>query len=126
MRRYPAFCPDPQMSACPSSGWGDVGAIPMIPLRTVEASSRRWSRDSPRIRCARASGRPVVMEDTGPGRHLPVGEGLLTYTDLESAIGCLDAVQRDYARHAAAAREFAHEHLDSDRVLSRILALAGV
>lgn len=83
-----------------------------------------WFSD--RSGCYLASGRPVVMEDTGLGRHLPVGEGLLTYTDLESAIGCLDAVQRDYARHAAAAREFAREHLDSDRVLSRILALAGV
>jgi hypothetical protein len=50
--------------------------------------------------------------------------GLLTYTDVESAIGCLEAVQRDYARHARAAKEFAREYLDSDRVLSRILALA--
>jgi hypothetical protein len=83
-----------------------------------------WFSD--RSGCYLASGRPVVMEDTGLGRHLPVGQGLLTYTDLESAVGCLEAVQRDYARHAAAAREFAREHLDSDRVLSRILALARV
>jgi 6,7-dimethyl-8-ribityllumazine synthase len=66
------------------------------------------------------------MEDTGLGRHVPVGLGLLTYTDLESAVQCLEAVQRDYARHAVAACEFAREHLDSDRVLTRILALARV
>ena len=81
---------------------------------------------SERSGCYLAAGRPVVMEDTGLGRHLPVGLGLLTYTDLESAARCLEAVQRDYARHALAARELAREYLDSDRVLSRILALAHV
>jgi hypothetical protein len=81
---------------------------------------------SERSGCYLAAGRPVVMEDTGLGRHVPVGQGLLTYTDVESAVACLEAVQRDYARHAAAAREFAREHLDSDRVLTRILALAHI
>jgi hypothetical protein len=81
---------------------------------------------SERSGCYLAAGRPVVMEDTGLGRHVPVGLGLLTYADLEGAVQCLEAVERDYARHAAAAREFAREHLDSDRVLSRILALARV
>jgi len=81
---------------------------------------------SERSSCYLAAGRPVVMEDTGLGRHLPVGRGLLTYTDLESAARCLETVQRDYAKHALAAREFAREYLDSDRVLSRILALARV
>ena len=81
---------------------------------------------SERSGCYLAAGRPVVVEDTGLGRHLPVGLGLLTYTNLESAARCLEAVQRDYARHALAARELAREYLDSDRVLSRILALAHV
>ena len=66
------------------------------------------------------------MEDSGLGRHLPIGLGLLTYTDVESAARCLETVQRDYAKHARAAREIAREYLDSDRVLSRILALARV
>jgi len=79
---------------------------------------------SERSGCYLAAGRPVVMEDTGLGRHVPVGQGLLTYTDVESAAACLEAVDRDYAKHAAAALEFAREHLDSDRVLSRIAALA--
>lgn len=81
---------------------------------------------SERSGCYLAAGRPVVMEDTGLGRHVPVGSGLLAYVDLESAVQCLEAVEADYARHAAAARDFAREHLDSDRVLSRILALAGI
>jgi hypothetical protein len=79
---------------------------------------------SERSGCYLAAGRPVVMEDTGLGRHVPVGLGLLTYTDVESAVQCLEAVQGAYARHAAAALAFAREHLDSDRVLGRIARLA--
>jgi hypothetical protein len=95
---------------------------PVRPICSLAKSG--WFSD--RSGCYLAAGRPVVMEDTGLGRHVPVGLGLLTYTDLESAVQCLEAVQRDYARHARAAREFAREYLDSDRVLSRILALARV
>jgi hypothetical protein len=83
-----------------------------------------WFGD--RSGCYLAAGRPVVMEDTSLGRHLPVGLGLLTYTNVDTAAECLEAVERDYERHASAAREFARVHLDSDRVLGRILALAGV
>jgi hypothetical protein len=95
---------------------------PVRPICSVGRSG--WFSD--RSGCYLAAGRPVVMEDTGLGKHVPVGLGLLTYTDTETAVQCLEAVQRDYARHASAAREFAREHLDSDRVLGRILALAGL
>jgi len=95
---------------------------PVRPIYSLGKSG--WFSD--RSGCYLAAGRPVVMEDTGLSRHVPVGMGLLTYTDLESAARCLEAVQQDYARHALAAREFAREYLDSDRVLSRILALARV
>jgi hypothetical protein len=95
------------------------------PVRPICSLGRSgWFSD--RSGCYLAAGRPVVMEDTGLGRHVPVGVGLLTYTDTETAAQCLEAVQRDYTRHASAAREFARVHLDSDRVLGRILALAGV
>ena len=95
------------------------------PVRPICSLGRSgWFSD--RSGCYLAAGRPVVMEDTGLGRHVPVGVGLLTYTDTETAAQCIEAVQRDYTRHALAAREFARVHLDSDRVLGRILALAGV
>jgi hypothetical protein len=93
------------------------------PVRPICSLAKTgWFSD--RSGCYLAAGRPVVMEDTGLGKHVPVGRGLLTYTDLETAIQCLEAVQQDYGRHAAAAREFAREYLDSDRVLTRILELA--
>jgi hypothetical protein len=95
------------------------------PVRPICSLGRSgWFSD--RSGCYLAAGRPVVMEDTGLGRHVPVGLGLLTYTDIDSAVRCLEAVKRDYSRHAFAAREFAREHLDSDRVLGRILRLVGL
>jgi hypothetical protein len=95
------------------------------PVRPICSLGRSgWFSD--RSGCYLAAGRPVVMEDTGLGRHVPVGLGLLTYKDTDSAAQCLEAVERDYTRHASAAREFAREHLESDRVLGRILALVGL
>ena len=64
------------------------------------------------------------MQDTGLERHLPVGTGLLTFTDLASAAEAVERVEEQYPYHAAAARAFACEYLDSDRVLSRLLRLA--
>jgi hypothetical protein len=73
-----------------------------------------------------ATGRPVIVQDTGIGQYLPTGAGLLTFTDLKSAVAAIEQVERDYAYHAAAARALAREYLDSDRVLSRLLQIAGV
>ena len=134
---------DPDLSALRANGWRVVSprervGDPDSYRRYIHASRGEFSPVRPicslgksgwfsdRSGCYLAAGRPVVMEDTGLGRHVPVGVGLLTYTDLKSAAQCLEAVQQDYARHAAAARQFAREHLDSDRVLTRILSLARV
>ncbi len=78
-----------------------------------------WFSD--RSACYLASGRPVVAQDTGFPRHLPVGEGLFAFSDVDSAAAALDAVEADYTRHAAAARALAEDLLDSDRVLGRLL-----
>jgi hypothetical protein len=83
-----------------------------------------WFSD--RSACYLAAGRPVVMQDTGVGAYLPTGCGLLTFSDISSAVRALDAVETDYAKHAAAAASFAREYLDSDTVLARLLQLAGV
>jgi hypothetical protein len=83
-----------------------------------------WVSD--RTACYLAAGCPAVVQDTGIGRDLPVGEGLLTFADADGAIAALDAVERDYPRHAAAARALAADHFAADRVLSRMLEVAGV
>jgi hypothetical protein len=68
-----------------------------------------------------ASGRPVAALDTGFGEVLPVGEGLLKFAGLDEATAAVAAIESNYSRHAGAARELAEEHLDSRKVLSRLL-----
>jgi hypothetical protein len=40
---------------------------------------------------------------------------------VEEAASAIDEVEGDWERHSRAARELAREHLDSDRVLPRLL-----
>ncbi len=88
------------------------------------AGKTGWVSD--RSVCYLAAGRPVIVQDTGIGRYLPTGSGLLTFTDVSSAAAAIDAVEADYERHAAAARAFAAAYLDSDIVLSRLLEVSGL
>jgi hypothetical protein len=78
-----------------------------------------WFSD--RSACYLAAGRPVLAQDTGFSRHLPVGRGLVTFDTLDQAVDGVESVRRDYSAHSMAARRIAEEHLDSDRVLTRLL-----
>lgn len=73
-----------------------------------------------------ASGKPCVVQSTGFEPHLPTGKGLLTFRTLDEAVEAVEEVDRNYAEHAAAARELAEQHFDSDAVLSSLLERAGV
>jgi hypothetical protein len=73
-----------------------------------------------------ASGKPVLVQETGFSRVYPVGEGLLTFRTLEEAVAGARSIAADHEGHARAARRFAEEHLDSDRVLGRLLEEVGV
>ena len=77
-----------------------------------------------RSACYLAAGRPVVVQDTGFTDVLPSGEGILTFSDIESAQRALEEVGSDYARHATAARSIAVEYFDSSKVLSRLVEAA--
>jgi hypothetical protein len=73
-----------------------------------------------------ASGRPAVVQDTGFGQTLPVGEGLLTFRTLDEAVARVQEVMEEPERHRKAARALAEEHLGSDTVLGKILEVVGV
>ena len=73
-----------------------------------------------------ASGRPVLVQDTGLGAALPVGEGLLAFSDLAEAEEGARRILADPAGHADAAAELARAYLDSDLVLGRLLEAIGV
>jgi hypothetical protein len=73
-----------------------------------------------------ASGKPALVQDTGFGRDLPVGCGLLTFSTLEQAVAGASSIQRDYRTHADAARELAEKFFDSDSVLGRMVEEIGL
>jgi hypothetical protein len=73
-----------------------------------------------------AAGRPVVVQDTGIGGHLPSGDGLFAVADAEEAAAAVERIEADYAHHSGAAREIAREYLASDRVLPPLLEAVGV
>jgi hypothetical protein len=68
-----------------------------------------------------ASGKPVLVQETGFREHLPVGEGLLSFRTLREAVTGAEEIASDYERHARAARRIAEEYFDSDKVLSKLL-----
>jgi hypothetical protein len=83
-----------------------------------------WFSD--RSVCYLAAGKPVVTQDTGFGKFVPTGEGLLAYTTMEEAVDALARINADYPRHAAAARRVAVEAFAAGSVLRRLLADAGL
>ena len=81
-----------------------------------------WVSD--RTLCYLASGKPVVVQDTGPSTYLPNGEGMWRFTMLEEAVEALAAVNHDYARQCRAARALAEAHFDARRILRDVLDIA--
>ena len=102
---------------------GSTGEIGVAKSGYV-TSAAGWFSD--RSACYLACGRPVVAQDTGWTRHLPAGEGLLAFTDTDSAAAAVAEVLSDRRRHAKAARLVAEDLLDARVVLARLLDRAGV
>lgn len=73
-----------------------------------------------------ASGRPVVMQETGISSHLPCGLGLITVRNVDEAAAALESVNENYEAHSRAAREIAIEHLSAHVVLTRFFNDIGV
>lgn len=84
----------------------------------VETNSGWFSDRSARYL---ACGRPVLVQDTGFERNIPVGEGLLTFQTLGEAVASAHEILNHYADHAEAARALAESHFSSNRILSNLL-----
>jgi glycosyltransferase involved in cell wall biosynthesis len=99
----------------------------------VESSKAEWSVAkngyvvgqagwfSCRSACYLAAGRPVVVQDSGFGSVLPVGEGLLAFTTMAEAVEAIRDVEARYARHAESARAIAETYFDAAKVLARLI-----
>jgi hypothetical protein len=68
-----------------------------------------------------ASGRPVVVQDTGFSDWLETGTGILPFRNLEEAIEGVHRIDCDYPQHCRKAREIAVDYFDSSKVLSSLL-----
>ena len=122
-------------------GWRMVGALEVCQdldryRDYIQSSKAEWSVAkngyvrgqagwfSCRSACYLAAGKPVVVQDTGFGAILPVGEGILGFRTMEEAVAAIREVEGDYPRHAKAARAIAEEYFDSDKVLTRLIEQA--
>ena len=81
-----------------------------------------WFSD--RSVCYLASGRPVLIEDTGLKDFLPTGEGLVTFSDLPGAIAGVERINADYERHRHGARTLAENIFSTERILPPLLEAA--
>ena len=83
-----------------------------------------WSSD--RSASYLASGRPVVVQDTGLGPELTGSPAFRVFrTGAEAAAACRQLAADDPAALAAAARTLAERHFATGVVLPRVLELAG-
>jgi len=81
-----------------------------------------WISD--RSLCYLASGKPAVVQHTGPSRFLPDAAGLFRFRDLEEAVQHLETVLNDYEGQCRLARALAEEHFDAKKVVKSVLERA--
>ncbi len=73
-----------------------------------------------------ASGRPVILQDTGFSKVLPTGKGLFAVNTVEEAVASLESISADYKKHSRAAREVAEKYLDAKAVMGGVLDAVGI
>jgi hypothetical protein len=71
-----------------------------------------------------ASGRPVLLQETGFSDWLESGRGVLSFRTLEEAAKGVEEIQQRYELHARAAREIAEAYFDSRKILSSLVEAA--
>jgi hypothetical protein len=135
VRRDPAITPAELLRA---AGWRVVDALSACATLDayrsyIESSLGEWTVAksgyvagrcgwfSCRSACYLASGRPVVVQDTGFAPSPPAGLGVLAFDSAEGALAAIEDVASDYGRHARAAREIAAEYFEAGRVLDALL-----
>jgi hypothetical protein len=71
-----------------------------------------------------ASGKPAVVEYTGPSRILPDAEGLFRFRTVEEAVRQLETAAADPEHHGRLGRALVEEHFDAKKVVARVLERA--
>jgi hypothetical protein len=68
-----------------------------------------------------AAGKPVLAQATGFERHVPTGDGLLSFGSIEEAVTGVEEINRNYEAHCRAARSLSEEYLNYKVVLPKML-----
>jgi hypothetical protein len=97
---------------------GEISCVKPSCIRLQNA----WVSD--RTLCYLASGKPAVVQHTGPSRFLPDAAGLFRFRDMEEAVRCLETVAADYERQCRLARALAEEYFDAQKVVGSVLERA--
>jgi hypothetical protein len=100
-----------------ANGLGEFTAI-----KGVDVSWRTgWLSD--RAAAFLATGRPVITEDSGAGKYLPLASGFHFVGDLEESVAAVTDVLANWPRRSREARACAVELFDSVKNLNKILGL---
>jgi len=76
---------------------------------------------SERSACYLASGRPVILQDTGFSDWLKTDFGLIPFNDAREALFAIEEINNNYVRHSRNARELAEAYFSSDKVLTALI-----
>jgi hypothetical protein len=97
------------------SSRGEFSAVKPSCVRLQNA----WISD--RTLCYLASGKPAVVEHTGPSRILPDAGGLFRVHDSEEAARALKTIEGDYGKHSALARHLIESRFAASKVAAQVL-----
>ena len=91
----------------PGAGASDARQLPVLRsgFQGRVRHRQEWLRGicgwfSDRSVCYLASGRPVIAQETGFSRFLPVGAGLFAFDTIDEVLASIEALNGDYDRHA--------------------------
>jgi hypothetical protein len=68
-----------------------------------------------------ASGRPVILQETGFSDWLNTGAGVISFNTPDQAIVAIEEINRCYKFHCEKALEIAREYFDSRKVLTDLI-----
>jgi len=71
-----------------------------------------------------ASGRPVLVQETGFSAWMNTGSGVIAFNSPDEAIAGIEQIERNYALHCEAARAVAEAYFDSSMVLTGLIERA--
>ena len=123
-----------------ANGWNIISSLvptksPYTYQQYIQQSKGEWSIAkhgyvisnsgwfSERSTCYMATGKPVIVQDTGFTGLFPVGEGLLCFSNIDEAVEQIKRVCIDYKLHCSKAREIIKEHFEASLVLQDLIDL---